>query len=238
MHGSEKSLPVVYCDTSFLFEFWEANPAHEDSPLEKLYQKFNRKPHLEFIKSLIKTEKRHKALKPLRRLIDDYSAEIKLVSSFFALTELHEKFAEWAMKSLIVEATGIDRVLSKGRKDTGDMIKKVLEFQDEEKQAIISALIPANLGDELFGVEFKDLISCDFTELDFYRRYMPLSLMQIGTTDILHLIAAKKLNAQYFFSYDQDFDRVKEIVKADFGFEIICSKNIGDFIDKRISKHP
>ena len=218
----KEKTPIIYCDTSFLLEYWEADPYYDDSPLEKL-SKQNRPKEYDYIKRFITTEKRHESLKPLRRLIDNYQGNIQLVSSVFALMEIYEKHAEWNLKKLLMEATGIDRILNKGRKDIGDMIKKMLD-NEEEGKSIVYSLIPYDLGRSLFGVEFKDLQNCYFSERDFHKKITLLSVLQLGVADILHLIAAQKLGAQYLFTYDTDFERVKDIAESNFGVEVICSQ--------------
>lgn len=225
---------TAYCDTSFLLEFWQAFVENEDSPLYKL-DKLSRPRYFDFIKSLIKTENRHERLKPLRRLIDNYHVETNFISSFFALSELFEKHAEWNFKAIIADATNIDRTFNKGKKDVGDLITKVYRSKEEEAEQVFASLFPHEFNNSLYGVEFKDLENFNLSTLDFHSKYSIFSILQLGTTDILHLLAAQHLGAKYFLTFDNDFVRVKEIVKEKMKIEIIATS---DELDNFIKKLP
>lgn len=223
---------TAYCDTSFVLEFWQAFVENEDSPLFKLSQT-NRPKYFDFIKSLLKTENRHERLKPLRRLIDNYKLETNLISSFFALTELFEKHAEWNFKAIIADATNIDRIFNKGKKEVGELITKVYRSKEEEAQLVFASLFPHEFSNSLYGIEFKDLQNFNLSSLDFHSKYSLFSILQLGTTDILHLLAAQHLGAKYFLTFDNDFVRVKDIVKEKMNMEIIhTSDELDNFIKK------
>lgn len=193
----------------------------------------NRPKYLDYVKGLLKTENRHERLKPLRRLIDSYKVETNLISSFFALTELFEKHAEWNFKAIIAEATNIDRIFNKGKKDIADLIGKVYRSKDESANEIFYSLYPRELDNSVYGIEFKDLESFQLLTKDFYSKYHTFSILQLGTTDILHLLAAQHLKATHFLTFDYDYVRVKDIVKKNMNMEIVCStEELDNFINK------
>jgi len=223
---------IAYCDTSFILEFWQAFVGNEDDPFFQL-QKSNRPKYFDFIKSLLKTESRHEKLKRLRRLINNYEVETNLISSFFALTELYEKHAEWNFKATIAEATSIDRIFSKGKKEIGDFIAKVYKSKDNEADLVFGSLFPHELEDSLYGIEFRDLENFNLSNMDFHSKYSIFSILQLGTTDILHLIAAKHLGANYFLTFDNDFVRVKDIIKDNMNMEVVFThEELDAFIKK------
>ena|GEM_PF-3840957 len=211
---------TAYCDTSFILEYWQAFVENEGNPIVQL-EKANRPKYFEYIKSLLKSENRHERLKPLRRLIDNYSVETNFISSFFALTELYEKHAEWNFKAIIADATNIDRTFNKGKKEVGDLITKVFRDKGEERDSIFYALFPHELDNSLFGIEFKDIENLSLSRLDFHAKYAIFSILQLGTTDMLHLLAAKHLNAKYFLTFDSDFNRVKDIIKEVLDLQVV-----------------
>lgn len=196
-------------------------------------EKANRPKYFDYVKSLLKSENRHERLKPLRRLIDSYSVETNFISSFFALTELFEKHAEWNFKAIIADATNIDRTFSKGKKEVGDLITKIVKDKGEERDSIFYALFPHELDNSLFGIEFKDVENLNLSVLDFRSRYAIFSILQLGTTDILHLLTAKHLNAQYFLTFDSDFNRVRDIIKDTLGLQVVFTPDeISEFMKK------
>lgn len=218
----ERSIPAAYCDTSFILEYWQAFVEHEGTDMHNL-ELLNRPKYLDYIKLLLKSESRHERLKPIRRLIDSYAIETNLISSFFALTELHEKHAEWNFKATIADATNIDRTFNKGKKDIGNLITKVYRGNGEERDMIFGSLFPHQLFNSLFGIEFKDIKSLSLTSKSFFSKYAILSVLQVGTTDILHVIAAKKLGAKVLLTFDSDFGRVKDVIKDLFNIEVFST---------------
>ena len=211
---------VAYCDTSFIFEYWKAYVEDEDHPLVQL-NKLNEPKYFDLIRELLKTEKNNEVLKPLRRLIDKGEIGSVFVSSVLALTEIYEKHAEWNFKAILAESTSINLVFNKGKKDIGQLIAKVFRDKGEERDLIFNALYPNNLDNSLYGIEFKDIPELNLSRLEFYSQYVLLSVFQIGTTDILHLLAAKQLNAKYFLTYDEDFKIARELIHEMFGVEVV-----------------
>lgn len=226
-------IPIAYCDTSFIFEYWEAEVINEISDFDEV-RKFNRPEYFDFIVSILKSENRIKAVEPLKnKLFNDFNGDVKieLVSSFFALSEIFEKHAEWNFKNIISESTGIDRSLNKGKKDIGDLINKVYKDESEVSESIFYALFPPDLDDALFGIKFLDIEKISFQLKDFYGNYSFLSVLQVGTVDILHLIAANHFNAEYFLTFDTDFKRVKKFAGQELNLKIVVgSDEISKFI--------
>jgi hypothetical protein len=218
----ETLIPAAYCDTSFILEYWQAYVEHEGSAMHSLELR-NRPKYFDYVKSLLKSESRFERLKPIRRLIDSYDIETNLISSVFALTELYEKHAEWNFKATIADATNIDRTFNKGKKDVGDLITKVYRGSGEERDMIFGSLFPHELSNSIFGIEFKDIKALSFTSKAFFSKYSILSVLQVGTTDILHLIAAKKLGAKYILTFDSDFGRVRDVIENLFNIEVLSS---------------
>lgn len=223
---------IAYCDTSFILEYWQAYIGNEDDIVFQL-EKVNRLPYFDYIKALLKTESRHENLKPLRRLINDYSIETNFISSFLALTELFEKNAEWNFKAIIAESTNIDRIFNKGKKEIGELISKVYKDKGGNRDVIFGALLPNHFEESIWGIEFKDLENFNLSCLDFFYKYSLFSVLQLGTTDILHLLAAKHLNAKYFITFDSDFYRIRDIIKEQLELTVIFTKDeLNEFVRK------
>jgi|688.fasta_scaffold288782_1 hypothetical protein len=217
----------AYCDTSFIIEYWQAFVEHEDGPYAELAAK-NRPKYLDFVKGLLRSESRYEKLKPLRRKIDKGEIQVNFISSSLALSELYEKHAEWNFKLIVSDATSIDRTFSKGKKDIAELITKVYRDQTEEGKSVISALVPSHLEYETFGIEFKDIDCLSLQTKDFYSKYSLFSVLQIGSTDILHLLAASRLGAKYFLTFDNDFARVSREVSKYFEIEVRCGSDALD----------
>jgi hypothetical protein len=211
----------AYCDTSFIIEYWQAFVEHEDGPYAELAAN-NRPKYLDFVKGLLSSESRYEKLKPLRRMIDKREIQVNFISSSLALLELYEKHAEWNFKLMVSDATSIDRTFSKGKKDIAGLITKVYRDQTEEGKSVISALVPSHLENETFGIEFRDVDCLSLQTREFYSNYSLFSVLQIGATDILHLLAASRLGAKYFLTFDSDFARVSNEVSKYFAIEVCC----------------
>jgi hypothetical protein len=76
----------------------------------------------------------------------------------------------------------------------------------------MGSLYPDSLGESLFGIEFKDIDGLVLLLSEFYRSYFIFSVLQLGTTDILHLLAARHLGAKHFLTFDSDFARVRALI--------------------------
>ena len=226
----KNKIPTIYCDTSFLMEYWEAYELQE-IPFSGTLLDDHTPPHYSLIKSIIGTEKKKESLRPIRRLIEYRDVEIELISSVFGLLEIYELYSEWNMKANIAEATNIDRVFNKSRKQIGDYILGIYNSNDDSREHLMKTLIPYNLKESLPGIEFKDIDNLNLKVNDFLNSYLLLSTFQVGPTDIMHLIAAKHLKAEYFVSFDSDYKRIKGIVNKNLDIRLILSvPELEDFL--------
>jgi hypothetical protein len=215
---------IAYCDTSFLIEYGEASVFDESDPFFERWQQ-NRPKHFDLIERIVGTSKKIEAIKPLRRLVENFETNLKLISSVFALLELNEKYSEWHMKVLIGESSNHFRAFNKGKKQLVDIVSKLYQLdEDKEAQEVFFSLFPQHLmGAGCLGVDFKDVNNLELTVEGALKTYSILSVMQIGVVDIMHLLAAKNLNAEYFLSFDSDFNKIKEIMQEKLNLKLISN---------------
>ena len=232
---NEESTPIAYCDTSFLIEYWEATTIDKNDEYEHLRSR-NEPEYFKFITKLLKSESKIERLKPFRKLVENDGINLKIISSVLALMEVFEKHAEWNFKSIITEATGVDRVLNLGKKRIGNMIQNISDTDVAACHMIHSALYPSHLEETFYGITFEGLDEFALTKKDFRESFGYLSVLQIGPMDILHLHAAIKLNATYFLTFDEDFKRVRNFIKKELGLKVIYHNHEIEQLSKKHKK--
>jgi len=238
-------LPAMYCDSSFLIEYWIAESLEGSNIFEELGIEQHDNPYSEFILELLRSNVRTEKVFEIRNKNVLGSRDIWLVTSPLSTIEMIEWKAEASLKQIIAEKVSAIAVQRRGKKDIGDYLKKILDSLIEEqeseksigKNGIITGFTPPMKllhGDTsmnssyfsshaLHGIGLLDLQNFELTMKDAWTRLWPFAYCQIGLADCLHLLAAHHLGCEYFASFDQDFKRVRDFAKDEFGIEILCS---------------
>lgn len=75
----------------------------------------------------------------------------------------------------------------------------------------------------LEGLIIADIVGFNFPEELSWGACGELAWLQVGASDILHVLFARHLGCKYFASYDSDFKRVHEILEQEFGLNLLAS---------------
>ena len=138
------------------------------------------------------------------------------------------------------EAVGALLVQRTGKKQTGDYLKKLMKLRREESIRLkktkreFSSGLEIIMGETwlngifaechgLSGLLQVDLINFQFTIGNAWQEPSAYAYLQLGVADIMHIQLAKHLGCSYIASFDDDFKRVKDIVKEETNMTILCN---------------
>jgi len=163
------------------------------------------------------------------------SANARLITSPLAILELIEWQAEVVTKQIIVESAGPHVMQRKGRKEIGDLIQRLSRIAADPTSdpnhardasaAISGAALPGSfiLSHSFRGVAVEGLHSFSVGTDDALGRAHDLAFLQLGTADILHVLAAQHLGCSHFGTFDSDFSRARETLASNFGLTLLTS---------------
>lgn len=222
----EPYLPAAFCDTSFLLDYWDSSihdPKFNDFPSNLASEQSYEKKFIEYLKSDNKLLK----MWGIREIIENYKNKINLVFSPACRLEMEDVLSNIRFKSIAYELRPSSNLQRKGKKDIGDIIKKLMnDYGKDPKNQDLRLLYyhffftTSQIDEGLFGLMEVDIKNFKITRDDFYHLGF-LANLQIGFSDVFHLICARNLGCTYFFSNDTDFTRSKDDIEKLFGFEIV-----------------
>ena len=223
--------PAAFCDTSFLIDYIESD-IH--NPNYKKYPWYIEQPDDKLFIEYLKSEKRTKKIYKIREAIDNFNNKLNLIYSPASRLELEEVLSESAFRNYGIEVSDIKHLQRKSKKEIGEIINRIR--LDQKKKATNKEL--KNLYFHFFFVTYKgpeilpglheaDLKNIQITKKDICK-FGFLANLQIGFTDIFHLISAQKLGCKYFFSLDKDFTRAINEIQSIFNLKVVTD------IDKMI----
>jgi len=156
------------------------------------------------------------------------------VTSHAALWELQEWFAESGFKQLGAEISGAVFLQKKSKKEIGDYLKKAYELWKDEGDEkhhdpktgtsgleLLSQATRINLSFAHFhglrGILIAETVNfCWPPKRSRNRKPFPdpfaLAYLQIGMSDIFHIMLAHHFGCQFFASFDADFRRAREFL--------------------------
>lgn len=217
----------AFCDTSFLlyyyFAFYKMHETNRDNP-DSISFPPRFFPHLKKINKTI----------PIAEKMFSHENTISLAYNHGILFELVEKISENNLREKVAAHIPLLLVQNRGKKDYSALAKwliadcKRLDAYPDKKISPLQQLVYncfesteyEFLETGLWGI---DLVPY-FLEQDMTYRLNSLayfSKCQIGFADIHHLLSAESLGCKYFFTYDSDYELMKEEIKDVFGLSVI-----------------
>jgi hypothetical protein len=194
---------------------------------------------------LYKHDKKLRQIMELRKKIESGENKLFPIVSPLALNELMKWNAEVIFKQVSSEAIGAKNVQRLGEKEAGDKLKTLLkrwiELSNEEKHEQncdyskegLRRLYPDLFLNPSFANAhgLRGLIEVDIKNFDYLTKQMCwseasiYSYLQLGATDIMHILFAKHLGCDYIASKDGDFKRAGEFIKKNTGIEVLHGYN-------------
>ena len=224
---------LCYLDSSILIEYHSANNTNSENhenedKLKIIFDKF------------IKQNSRIKFCEKLKKILTSNNSPLDVVVSPLSLIEYHEWFSETIFKNELALKYNFNRIGSKSKKNIGDFYYKLMkevefDFSKDcgENSILNNAFLDPNIvvGQQLEGLRLIDINELNISIDNVWSKYCFFSILQMGLADIMHLITAINFGCQYFLTFDNDFKRVKEILKKHEKIEIIAGVNeLKDFI--------
>ena len=233
-------LPAVYFDSSVLIDYWMTEGLEIDrseDPMLKITSE-NEPKSLLVVRELLKADKRIEKVIEIRKKLLFGKPKLSAVISPLSLLELMEWNAEAAFKETAAEAAGALIVQRKNKKEIGDYLKRLLELRrDEIKKRkgrkrefstgleILMSDIWLNRGfaesHGLQGLLQADIVNFRLTLDITWQEPSAYAYLQLGVSDILHILLAKHLGCRYIASFDEDFRRVNHIIEEESGIKVL-----------------
>jgi hypothetical protein len=228
-------LPAVYFDSSVLIDYWMTEGLEVEYPDAP----WLREPgHLIMVRELLKADRRLQKVIEIRKRLLFGEPKLSAVVSPLSLLELVGWNAEAAFRQIAAEATGARSLQRKNKKEIGDYLAKLLELRRAEivKQKGSSSGFSTPLEilmDEswinrgfaevhgLQGLLQADLVNFKITVDRIWQEPSAYAYLQVGMSDILHILIAQHLGCRYIASFDEDFRRVSDVVKEETQMEVL-----------------
>lgn len=223
------------------FDDWLNNQLKNGSKIDVdlVLARYNN-PEIFFIRDLFRHDTNLKKIIKIRDKILYEKTNVFPVFTPLALNELIKWNAEVIFKQISSEAIGTKNVQRESVKNIGEKLKNIWErwdeFTDEEKnyQNIdwkkegVRRLIPELMINPSFTYAhgLKGLIPVDILNFNYsmkmaWSETSGYSYLQLGATDIMHIIYAKHLGCDYIASLDSDFQRARKAIKKATGIEVL-----------------
>ncbi|MFC2059610.1 hypothetical protein ACFLTZ_00760 [Chloroflexota bacterium] len=186
----------------------------------------------EYIKKLLKSDVRLDKIAKVRDKLISREPKTNAIISPICLLELAEWYAEASFKQISSDETGVMFVQKKGKKDIGGYLGKLIDsMESPEDFMIINSLIQETRLNPSFAVAhgLRGLILVDLINFNLSVSQILLqepfmyAYVQVGAADILHVLVAQHIGCSYFASFDDDFRRVKKIIKDEAGMTLLSS---------------
>ncbi len=241
----KKFLPAAYFDSSVVIDYWMTEGLREPPPEElALLQRDSLEKYSKFVRELLKTDVRLNKVLEIRQRLVYGETKVTAVISPLCFLELVEWNAESGFKQAAAEASNVVFIKKKSKKEIGDYLKKLLAMRQAETKAQPEEEVLPNVivGRESTPLEMllsqtalntsfavchglQGLLEVEISnfKMSRYKEPFTYAYLQIGTTDIIHILLAQHLGCEYFASFDSDFKRVKDIIKEENGITLLSS---------------
>jgi predicted nucleic acid-binding protein len=233
----KKFLPAIYFDSSVLIDYWIAEGIQE--PNTQMQEVLSQsEDYIDFVREeLLRSDVRIKKVIEIRNKLVYGDSNITPIVSPLSLLELVEWHAETVFKQLSSEASGAMFIQKKSKKDIGDYLKKSLEIRKielrkrEKKKKSGSTILERLMEDTWLdsaypgfeGLWQVDILHFKLLIAEAWTKASISAYLQVGVTDILHILSAKHLGCKYIASFDSDFKRVKDIIKNETRLNLLNS---------------
>jgi len=231
----QKLLPAVYFDTSVLIDYWITEGLEidiQDNAIQKILDN-NEPQNYQIIRELLKSDKRTQKVVDIRKHLLFKEPKLSVVVSPLSLLELMEWNAEAVFKQTAAEAIGTLSIQRKSKKEIGNYLKKLLDLrsievkkQKQQKIKEYSTGLEIIMGDTWINPGFalahglQGLLQVDIQNFNLsinksWQEPSAYAYLQLGGADIMHIMFAHHLGCEYIASFDDDFKRVKDIIKKE-----------------------
>lgn len=237
-----KFLPAVYFDSSVLIDYWMTEGLELDLPEDQVLKiiRENEPKNLIVIRELLKADKRVQRVVEIRRKLLFGKPKLSAVISPLSLLELMEWNAEAAFKQTAAEAVGARSIQRKSKKDIGNYLKKLLELRRDEiekqrgKKKQYSTGLEILMSDTwlnkgfveshgLQGLLQADIVNFKLTSDKAWQEPSAYAYLQLGISDIMHILIAQHLGCNYIASFDEDFRRASDIIQEENQIKVLTS---------------
>jgi len=238
----DRFLPAVYFDSSVLIDYWMTEGLEIDRPEEPFGEILDEceAERLQIMRKILKSDARMEKVIEIRRKILFGEPKVTAVISPISLLELMEWNAEAAFKETATEASGAMGMQRKSKKEIGDYLKRLLELRSDEAERQKGKTRERTTGLEwimsetwlnrsfaechgLQGLLQADIVNFKLTINKVWQEPFAYAYLQLGISDIIHVLIAQHLGCEYFASFDSDFVRVKDIIKKENGMTLLSS---------------
>ena len=238
----DSCLPAIYFDSSVVIDYWVTEGFEIDPPddMVAMGAKQNEPKENTVLRDLFKANKKFDSMVAIRRKLTFEDTKFTAVISPLGLLELMEWNAEAAFKQMAVGAAGALLVQRTGKKQTGDYLKKLMELRSEEARKLKRKKREFSTGLEIImsetwlnssfaechglsGLLQTDIVNFKLTIGEAWREPSAYAYLQLGVADIMHIQLAKHFGCSYIASFDEDFTRVKDIVKEETKMNVLTS---------------
>lgn len=237
-----KYLPAIYFDSSVLIDYWMTEGLETDwteDPVEKIISE-NYPKSLMVVRELLKADKKLQKVVEIRKKLIFGLSKLSAVISPLALLELMEWKAEASFREYASDAAGVHIIKRRSKKEIGDYLKKLLELRRDEiekqkkKENGYSTGLEIIMSDTwlnrsfaechgLIGLLQADIVNFKLTLDRAWQEPFAYAYLQLGTSDILHILLAQHLGCIYIASFDDDFRRAREIIEEDTKMKVLTS---------------
>jgi|GEM_PF-1003176 len=238
----DNCLPAIYFDSSVVIDYWVTEGFEIDPPDDMVERvaKQNEPKQDQVLRDMFKADKRFDRMVEIRRKLTFEKTKFMAVMSPLGLLELMEWNAEAAFKQMAVGAVGALLVQRTGKKQTGDYLKKLMELRSEEARKLKRKKREFSTGLEIIMSETRlnssfaechglsgllqaDIVNFKLTVGEAWLEPSAYAYLQLGVADIMHIQLAKHFGCSYIASFDDDFKRVKDIVKQVTKMNVLTS---------------
>jgi hypothetical protein len=237
-----KYLPAIYFDSSVLIDYWMTEGLETDwteDPIEKTISE-NYPKSLMVVRELLKADKKLQKVVEIRKKLIFGLSKLSAVISPLALLELMEWKAEASFREYASDAAGVHIIKRRSKKEIGDYLKKLLELRRDEikkqkkKENGYSTGLEIIMSDTwlnrsfaechgLIGLLQADIVNFKLTLDRAWQEPFAYAYLQLGTSDILHILLAQHLGCIYIASFDDDFRRAREIIEEETKMKVLTS---------------
>jgi hypothetical protein len=237
-----KYLPAIYFDSSVLIDYWMAEGLEtdwaEDSP-ENIVSE-NCPKSLIVVRELLKADKKLQKVIGVREKLILGLPKLSAVISPLALLELMEWKAEASFREYANDAAGVHIIQRRSKKQIGGYLNKLLELRRDEiekqkgKGKGYSTGLETIMGDTWLNRSFaechgfKGLLQADIVNFELtldqaWQEPFAYAYLQLGTSDILHILFARHLGCTYIASFDDDFRRARDIIEQESRMKVLTN---------------
>lgn len=197
------------------------------------------------LREIINSDKRINQVRQIRNKILFEELKVNPVISPLVITELIKWFTESAFKQMASESVGSKVIQRFGDKQIGNYLKKLMELHNESKDNpefsnwrregikrlhyelwMSPSFVHAH---GLSGLIHANIINFDLTMKKAWYEPSAYSFLQVGATDIMHILFAEHLGCEYIATFDDDFKRAEDIIKEETGITVV--KGYKEIID-------